>query len=180
MELSPPLAMPVMPPLGDYTLIPAASTVSDTSKVKKVTSKVTPATTRSPDELKRVVAADPSDAAAQYELANYLFQRGDFDGARAAFESVLRVDPANADAQNDLGALYLESRDWKSAESAFRRAVGLDPFSSAGYYNLGLVLIRTRRKSEALEAFKRAVKMRRIALTRCLVTLYRGAMRDRK
>lgn len=157
-ELSPPLAMPVMPPLGDYTRIPATSAVSDIPEVKGVTSKVTPATPRSPDELKRVVAADPSNGPAQYELANYLFQRGDFDGARAAFESVLRVDPANADAQNDLGALYLESRDLKSAESAFRRAVGLDPFSSAGYYNLGLVLMRTGRKAEAQEAFKRAAQ----------------------
>lgn len=157
-DLSPPLSMPIMPPLGDYSGTPSPSSMADFPEVKKVRSKVTLSPSRSSDELKRAVAADPSDGAAQYELAKYLLQLGDLDGARAAFDGALRVDPANADAQNDLGVLYLEARDLRSAENAFRRAVGLDPFSSPGYYNLGLVLVRTGRKAEAQEAFKRAAQ----------------------
>lgn len=76
---------------------------------------------------KSALTLRPGDATAMVQLANAMFAKGDFDGAKEVYEGALRADANRVDANFNLGKL-LELRPFASAEegaSAKDRGLGL-------------------------------------------------------
>jgi Tfp pilus assembly protein PilF len=66
--------------------------------------------------------------------------RGDLDGAEAAYRAAIAADPKYAHAHSHLG-LILETRgDLDGAEAAFRAAIEADPQFALAYIGLSVVL----------------------------------------
>src|SRR5579864_1288289 len=63
---------------------------------------------------------------------------GDFAGAVASYESLLKIAPRLAAAYNNLGALYLRHREYKKAAETLEKGLKLDPKMSSAAALLGI------------------------------------------
>lgn len=85
-------------------------------------------------------------------------ERGDAEGARAAYERAIAADATHLSAHVNLGLLLHEDGRFADAEVAYRRALaacGADPVL---HYNLGVLLEDMERKDEALDAYEQALR----------------------
>src|SRR5262249_19324625 len=79
---------------------------------------------------------DPRLALAHNNLGNALADKGDPDGAIAAFREAIRLDPGFALAHNNLGFVLLRKGDLDGAVAEFREALRLDPQLAIARNNL--------------------------------------------
>jgi len=105
---------------------------------------------------RKVLAADPTNVAAWYELAYSQSAAGKLKDAIESTNRGLQV----ADAQHQVGLLTLKANcldDMGQPEKAidcYREAVKLDPDDYLVHYNLGFTLLRTQRIKQAEAEFK--------------------------
>jgi tetratricopeptide (TPR) repeat protein len=93
--------------------------------------------------------ANPDLASAQYMTGLVFALQGNADGARAAFEEVLRLKPRSVPAQMALAQLHLqESRPSKTAELA-REAIVTQPQNPAAHLVLAKALIADSHHDQA-------------------------------
>jgi adenylate cyclase len=76
---------------------------------------------------RRAVALDDADAEARSLLCSALWQRGDYEGARAEAERALAMTPNLATAHHMLGATLIFSGRPKEGLAALERSIRLDP-----------------------------------------------------
>jgi tetratricopeptide (TPR) repeat protein len=86
------------------------------------------------------VAVAPSNTVAHLSLGLALSNKGDRDGAEAAFREAIRLDPKYTFAYNNLGTVLLSKGDRDRAEAAYREAIRIDPKNAAAHGNLGVTL----------------------------------------
>jgi tetratricopeptide (TPR) repeat protein len=84
------------------------------------------------------------------------YYSGDYAGAQAAFEMVVKEVPLN-EVQNNLGAAQLR-RNLPEAEENFRRAVEGDPGDPVYHFNLGYALWKKGAFEEAAKSFRAALE----------------------
>ncbi|HSU58211.1 MAG TPA: tetratricopeptide repeat protein [Bryobacteraceae bacterium] len=85
--------------------------------------------------------------------------RGDFAGAAAKYESILKIAPDLAVAYNNLGALYFKQRRYGKAAAILKKGLKLDPHMTSASALLGMALFETGSFQDArphLEAALRA------------------------
>jgi tetratricopeptide (TPR) repeat protein len=99
----------------------------------------------------------PDAPDAHLRIGVALAQRGDLDGAMAAYREALRLDPRFADAQNNVGVILTEENELEDALAAFRRAAALKPDLIEAQNNVADTLRKLGRLDEALEAVEAAV-----------------------
>ena len=110
----------------------------------------------------RLIALDPTDAAAHYNLGLLLSKdparRAD---AEAAYREAIRLDPTDAAAHNNLGWLLAKDPARRAeAEAAYQEAIRLDPSYAKAYNNLGWLLAKDpTRRAEAEAAYKEAIRL---------------------
>ena len=102
-------------------------------------------------ELRQAIDESPADpdaapardliVAAQGKLANEKFSQGDFTGAAAAYESVLKLRPENASAWQFLGVALIRTGRTAEAVRALQRAVDLNPADGQAQRNLASALL---------------------------------------
>ena len=94
-------------------------------------------------------------------------EAGKADGAKTAFEAVMKDAAASGEAQaktvlagaaNNLGMILLGQGKAEEAEAAFSQAVGADPTHALAVNNLGTALLRQGKAKEAVAAYERSVK----------------------
>ncbi|MGD9688640.1 MAG: DNA-directed RNA polymerase subunit alpha C-terminal domain-containing protein [Phycisphaerales bacterium] len=78
-------------------------------------------------ELRRAVAADPSDAMALFRLAYFLDLKGQESEAIALYERAVERPPAPINALINLAVLYEDQGDWPRAERCLRQILETDP-----------------------------------------------------
>ena len=100
-----------------------------------------------------------SDAAAQYQHGNLLWQRGAREDAVAAYASAVALDPDNADARNNLGNALVELGRSEAAIPHLAEALALRPDHAPAHYNLGNALVAAGRGAEAEERFRSALRL---------------------
>lgn len=96
-----------------------------------------------------ILAADPENIDAAFNLGNVRMEQGRVDDAVKLFEDVLKRTPDNVDALNNLGAVLKGSERREKGISFLRRAVELQPGNVAALVNLADSLERLNLYDEA-------------------------------
>jgi tetratricopeptide (TPR) repeat protein len=104
---------------------------------------------------RRVVAVDPTYAAAWNNLGLLLHRVGQYGEARAAYEAALRCDPRCCEAAYNLGSLDEDEGRLDEAVARYRHALELSPDYADAHFNLAAVLARTARPAEAVSHWQR-------------------------
>jgi tetratricopeptide (TPR) repeat protein len=100
---------------------------------------------------------DHDDVRAHYNLANYLNQKKDLDGAITNYEEAIKLEPSLVGAHNNLGMAYSAKGDVDDAMAQYRATIKLDPDYAIAHYNLGRALLQEGETDEAIAEFKAAL-----------------------
>lgn len=105
---------------------------------------------------KRVVALDPHNKIAWYNLGVIAQRGGKKADARAAYDKALKIDPSFDSALFN-EALLLKSSEPDRSIKLLKRVVAHNSKASTAYLHLGEALAKKGRDDEAQDAFSRAV-----------------------
>ena len=108
---------------------------------------------------RRVVAIDPTYAAAWNNLGLLLHRRGAYDEARASYEAALAQDPHCCEAAYNLGSLHEDRGEVEAAIASYRHALGLSPDYADAHFNLAGALARAGRGAEAVGHWQRYLEL---------------------
>jgi arylsulfatase A-like enzyme/Flp pilus assembly protein TadD len=106
--------------------------------------------------------ADPKDKLRERDAlvdAEALLRRGDYTGALARFDAVLRTEPRNRFATLRSGIALLKCCDPRAAASRLRQSVALDPTQAEGRYALADALTRAGDPSAAIPEWLETVRL---------------------
>ena len=107
----------------------------------------------------RVVAANPDDPVAQYELATALRDAGRHQEAIERFELAIRLEPDYAAAHRGLGGELVAADRLAEAAAHYREALRLAPADVPAHFNLGSTLARLGDLRGAVEQFQRVLEL---------------------
>lgn len=88
----------------------------------------------------RAIELDPGLAAAQTNLGNVHYRRGERERARSCYEQACAVEPEQPQAHYNLANLYEEEGDLEMAIAEYRRALAADPEFVDAHFNLAMTL----------------------------------------
>jgi len=108
---------------------------------------------------RRVVAIDPTYAAAWNNLGLLLHRLGRLDEAGKAYESALDQDATCCEAVYNLGSLAEDRDDLDEAVRCYRRALQLSPDYADAHFNLAGALARGGRADEAIAHWQRYLEL---------------------
>jgi tetratricopeptide (TPR) repeat protein len=105
------------------------------------------------------IAVAPGNSAAHLGLGNALSDKGDVDGALAAYKEAIRLNPKDASPHNDLGNALRDQKNLDGALAAYKEAIRLNPRSVFAHTNLGNALRDKGDVDGALAAHKEAIRL---------------------
>ena len=108
---------------------------------------------------RRVVAIDPTYAAAWNNLGLLLHRMGRLDEAGKAYESALDQDGTCCEAVYNLGSLAEDRGDLDDAVRCYRQALDLSPDYADAHFNLAGALARGGRADEAIAHWQRYLEL---------------------
>ena len=108
---------------------------------------------------RRVVAIDPTYAAAWNNLGLLLHRLGSYDDAEGAYAKALEHDPRCCEAAYNLGSLHEDRGELETAIADYRRALDLSPDYADAHFNLAGALSRSGRGDEAVEHWQRYLEL---------------------
>ncbi|MBI4637404.1 MAG: tetratricopeptide repeat protein [Candidatus Rokubacteria bacterium] len=101
------------------------------------------------DAYRRVLALDPTYAAAWNNLGLLYHRMGRYAEARSAYASALQQDPRCCEAAYNLGSLHEDCGEVEEAIHDYRLALQLSPDYADAHFNLAAALARAGRRDEA-------------------------------
>jgi tetratricopeptide (TPR) repeat protein len=111
------------------------------------------------DAYRRVVAIDPTYAAAWNNLGLLLHRMGEYDDARGAYTAALHQEPQCAEAAYNLGSLSEDCGDVDTAIGHYRRALDVSPDYADAHFNLAAALARSGRNQAAIHHWQRYLEL---------------------
>jgi tetratricopeptide (TPR) repeat protein len=111
------------------------------------------------DAYRRVVAIDPTYAAAWNNLGLLLHRMGRYDEARQAYSTALTQDERCCQAAYNLGSLHEDTGDVELAIRQYRLALELAPDYADAHFNIAAALSRAGRPNDALRHWQRYVEL---------------------
>jgi tetratricopeptide (TPR) repeat protein len=111
------------------------------------------------DAYRRVVAIDPSYAAAWNNLGLLLHRMGKYDEARGAYDQARGAAEGCAEAAYNHGSLNEDTGDVEAAVSCYRRALDVSPDYADAHFNLAGALARAGRGEEAVRHWQRYLEL---------------------
>ncbi len=109
---------------------------------------------------RRVIALDPGNTAARYNLGVALQARSRSEEAAESYRKVLEVEPDNVLAQANLGLVLRGLGSPEEAMQHCRRALQRQPDLIEAHNTLGLLFKDTTRTDQAITCFQRAIALR--------------------
>ncbi len=106
-----------------------------------------------------VLARDPNDATAQYNVGTIYLHRNDPQRALAYFERAVAIRPDYAPAHFNLGTALTSLGRPQEASSHFQRAVEAEPAYLLGYLKMGFVHLKAGRTADAIQQFRAALQL---------------------
>jgi protein O-mannosyl-transferase len=104
-----------------------------------------------------VLAHQPNNATAEYNVGTFLLERDDPALAEEHFRRAIRLREDYPQAHHNLGAALSKLGRADEATKAFARAVELEPRYAMGHVKLGFTALKEGRPNEARRAFKNAL-----------------------
>src|SRR5262245_16383121 len=111
------------------------------------------------DAYRRVVALDPTYAAAWNNQGLLLHRMGRYAEARTAYDRALEQDPSCAEAAYNLGSLDEDSGDVEGAVAHYRHALALSPDYADAHFNIAAALSRAGRGDDAIGHWQRYLEL---------------------
>src|SRR2546422_177879 len=109
-------------------------------------------------EFKAAIELDPQDPLARHELAAMLMDEGDYRGAIALLNEVVRLEPENYEGWLDLGISYAQKGFYQEAERCYAKARELNPDDVLLNYNVAALYSLWDRRADALTALRKALE----------------------
>ncbi|HYE93059.1 MAG TPA: tetratricopeptide repeat protein [Terriglobales bacterium] len=111
------------------------------------------------DAYRRVVAIDPSYAAAWNNLGLLLHRLGQYDEAQRAYATALQQDEQCCQAAYNLGSLHEDRGDVELAIRQYRLALEISPDYADAHFNVAAALSRAGRPADAQRHWQRYVEL---------------------
>ena len=111
------------------------------------------------DAYRRVVAIDPTYAAAWNNLGLLLHRMGRYDEAREAYDTAVAQDPECAEAAYNLGSLAEDQGDVEAAIAHYRRALEVSADYADAHFNLAAALARSGHAADAVMHWQRYLQL---------------------
>ena len=108
---------------------------------------------------RRVIAIDPTYAAARNNLGLLLHRMGQYEEAQRAYAAALEQDPQLCEAAYNLGSLSEDLSDVAAAIKFYRHALELSPDYADAHFNLAGVLARAGHADEASRHWRRYLEL---------------------
>jgi tetratricopeptide (TPR) repeat protein len=105
------------------------------------------------------VAVRSGNVVAWNRLGIALLDKGDLDGAVAAYQESIRLDSKYALVHSNLGVALERKGNLDGAVAAFQEALRLDPNDAAVHYNLGVILKKKGDLSGAVAAYETSIRL---------------------
>jgi tetratricopeptide (TPR) repeat protein len=90
---------------------------------------------------------------------NLLREKGDFDGAIAAYTEAIRLDPQNAPVYSGRAYAHFKKGEFDQAIVAYSEAIRLDPKYAEAYCNRGLAYGKKSDQDKAIADFTEAIRL---------------------
>ncbi len=111
------------------------------------------------ESFQQVIAADPKNADACYNLGTLSLRRNNLDTARQYLEKTVTLRPDYPEAWNNLGMMAAQQGRADEAIEDFQRSISLHASYATAYLNLGNVYRRQKSFVKAQDALTRALKL---------------------
>jgi len=111
------------------------------------------------DQARRALETDSTNVAARIELANVLYDTGNWSEAIVHYRSAERLDPHRSTTVVDMGVCYYNLSAFSAAESLFTRALEIDPKQIFALFNLGIVAESRSDWKGAIDYFHRVMEL---------------------
>ncbi len=109
--------------------------------------------------LEALIAADPNNVTAYFQLASYYQKKGDTAAALEALGKLPEGDKSAAPAMYNIAVSRYNEKDYATAKLALEKALSMDPGFSQAYYLLGYVCLGSGEQPAAIEALKKFVEV---------------------
>jgi Tfp pilus assembly protein PilF len=103
------------------------------------------------ETFKQQAARNPQDPAPPLQLANYLYDHGDYAQAAEWYRNATQLDPTNINASTDLGTCYFNLGKFDEAWHQFQHSLTIDPRHQPTLYNLVVVNMEGRHDYKSAE-----------------------------
>jgi hypothetical protein len=111
----------------------------------------------SADQLRAALVRDSSNVGSRIELANLLYDTGNWPEAIIHYSSAIAKDSTRVTAIVDMGVCYFNLSDTREAEKLFLMALQREPHQAVALFNLGIVGQQRGDHKAALDYFHRAL-----------------------
>ena len=112
------------------------------------------------DFYRRVLASDPENDEAHYNLGLLLQSQGKLDEAVFHYRRAIEMSGDDASYHNNLGAALADLREFDEAVEHFNRAITLDNDFAEAHVNLGNALFSQEKLEDAIVHFRRAIELK--------------------
>ena len=109
-------------------------------------------------QLQGVLAIDPSNKAARYNLAVVKESRGDKAGATTEYQALFKQDPTFAPAAENVAADMVAAGDTQKASEIYKAIAAKDPKATTSRLALARLALREQRFEEAIELCRQALQ----------------------
>ncbi|HXG95354.1 MAG TPA: protein phosphatase 2C domain-containing protein [Blastocatellia bacterium] len=116
---------------------------------------------RASDFVSRQASDGDAVSPGPFQIGREAFERGDYQTARAQFESLLSREPQNADARYWLGRAQLEQRDFTGAAKSFEEAIANEPAKLDAYIQAAAAYEAMGERAKAAQMLARYSEERR-------------------
>jgi tetratricopeptide (TPR) repeat protein len=129
---------------------------------------------RAMEQYAAALRLDPSDAETYAKLGGVRLKSGDFDGAAADLENVIRLRTPRAMDYVNLGKAYAGGGKSDAAKECFRTAVTIDSSCAAAHYCIGVEYLKDGNFDGAITSLEKAVELDpgKAAAHACLAAAY--------
>ncbi|MDA2938487.1 tetratricopeptide repeat protein, partial [Acidobacteria bacterium AH-259-A15] len=106
---------------------------------------------------REIIARDPTNLDAAYQLGNYLAWDGEYEEALAVFEEILKREPEYEDAEIGIARVYAWKGDQWSANQKYQEILAKNSKNFEAYQGLGLVALWANDFEKSIASFKKAL-----------------------
>lgn len=107
----------------------------------------------------KVLAEDPADTRAHYNLGEMAIEDDDLEAALPHFEAVIESNPEDPAVYYNVGEIYFENRNTDRAIEFYQQALEIDPGFAPAQVQLGYAYINKGDMESAIAAFERYLEM---------------------